>query len=234
LLASLILIYGIWWQFNPGYAHGQSITPPDMTGITPVAAENPGERGTYEVGTLFYGSGKDKQRPEFGPDVELVTPTVDASSLLPLWAGLQGTVYWEFWGFNTDALPLNGRVWYPVGEGPFPLVLIVHGNHSMEEFSDTGYTYLGDLLASRGFITVSVDENFLNGSGTPFVGDFGGSENDARAWLLLHHVSQWRRWNRSSDNPFHEKVDLDNVALIGHSRGGEAVAIAAAFNEPSL
>ena len=50
------------------------------------------------------------------------------------------------------ALPLNARVWHPAGDGPFPLVLVVHGNHRMEDFSDPGYAYLGETLASRGFI----------------------------------------------------------------------------------
>ena len=60
-------------------------------------------------------------------------------------------------------LPVNARVWYPDGPGPFPLVLIVHGNHDMRKFSDPGYAYLGEHLASRGFILASIDENFLNG-----------------------------------------------------------------------
>ena len=51
----------------------------------------------------------------------------------------------------------------PRGDGPFPLALIVHGNHSMEDYSDPGYAYLGELLASRGIIMASVDENFING-----------------------------------------------------------------------
>jgi hypothetical protein len=31
-------------------------------------------------------------------------------------------------------------------------------------------------------------------------------------------------------NPFYRKVDIDRISIIGHSRGGEAVAVAAAFN----
>ena len=50
-------------------------------------------------------------------------------------------------------MPVNGRVWYPHGGGPYPLVLIVHGNHNMKDYSDPGYAYLGTLLASRGHHT---------------------------------------------------------------------------------
>ena len=72
----------------------------------------------------------------------------------------------------------------------------------------------------------SIDENFLNGN---WAGDIGG-ENNARGWLLLKHLQLWRTWNELEDNPFHNKVDLSNIALIGHSRGGEAIVHAAAFN----
>ncbi len=74
------------------------------------------------------------------------------------------------------ALPLNARVWYPGGKGPFPLVLIVHGNHADRDFSDPGYEYLGRLMASRGFIFASVDENFLNGAWYDFFDHLKGGE----------------------------------------------------------
>ena len=111
------------------------------------------------------------------------------------------------------------------GHGPFPLVLIVHGNHNPLDYSDPGYGYLGELLASRGFILVSVDENFINGGLR--------GESDGRAWMLLKHLEVWKRWNDSSAGPFSHKVDMNNIGIMGHSRGGEAVGIAAAFNRLS-
>jgi len=110
---------------------------------------------------------------------------------------------------------------------------MVHGNHLAEIFSDEGYDYLGRLLASRGFIFVSVDENFLNSSVIDILGGVDGglhNENILRGWLLLEHLRQWRDWNISPDNPFYKKVDMENIALIGHSKGGEAVSIAAMLN----
>ena len=44
------------------------------------------------------------------------------------------------------------------------MILTVHGNHGMEHHSDPGYAYLGEHLSSRGFVMVSVDENFINGT----------------------------------------------------------------------
>lgn len=191
-------------------------------------AENPAEPGPYPVDYLTYGSGEDLRRDEYGEGAALITKSVNGSAYVSF-SGFSKRLHEFYWGFSTSSLPLNGRVWVPQGEGPFPLVLIVHGNHSLVDFSDGGYDYLGELLASRGFIAVSVDENFLNG-GTWV--DAGG-ENDARAWLLLKHLEVWEEWNEDPDTPFYGLVDMGQIALMGHSRGGEAAALAATFNRLS-
>ena len=199
--------------------------------IPAILGKSPGETGTYLVKTITYGSGKDKHRPEFAEKVtyNFITDSVNGVAFLDNWKGFSGWWREKYWGFDDKSLPINGRVWYPVGEGPFPLVLVVHGNHSMQDYSDSGYDYLGELLASRGMILVSVDENFINGSWTDIMKGLN-KENDARGWLLLEHLKVWHDWNSSTDHPFFNKVDTTKIALIGHSRGGEAVAHAAMLN----
>jgi hypothetical protein len=123
--------------------------------------------------------------------------------------------------YTMNHVPLHGIVRYPSGDGPFPLVLIVHGNHDPAVSSEQGYVYLIDLLASHGFIAVSVDENYLNGS---------WGEMAARAIVLLRHLQRWRTWNATPGNSFYNKVDINRIGLAGHSRGGEAVAVAWLFN----
>ena len=196
---------------------------------------NPGLPGDHKVLTLTYASGKDRHRPEYGAEAELISRTVDGSKLIDNWDGISGWLRTSYWGFDVTELPLQARVWYPEGDGPFPLVLIVHGNHTMEDFSDPGYGYLGELLASRGIILASVDENFVNFAISAWVDLLENrpglqEENDARGWLLLEHLAQWRDWNMEPGHLFQNKIDIDRVALIGHSRGGEAVAVAASFN----
>jgi hypothetical protein len=123
---------------------------------------------------------------------------------------------------SMNAVPLHGIVRYPSGPGPFPIVLIVHGNHSPLDPSYPGYTYLLDHFASHCMIAVSIEEDFLNG--------FVGGEMDARGIVLLRHLQLWREWNRTPGNEFYGKVDLGSVGLAGHSRGGEAIVAAELFN----
>jgi dienelactone hydrolase len=182
--------------------------------------------GPLQVRTLNYGSGSDRRRAEYGRDADIQTPTVDGTAFVDGWEGLKGRLRTWYWGFGPDTLPLNARVWYPEGAGPYPLVLVVHGNHRMFDYSDPGYTYLGEHLASQGFIVVSIDQNFLNGS---LYGDLEG-ENSARGWHLLQHLALWREWSESSGHFLAGRVDMESIALVGHSRGGEAAVLAAAYN----
>src|ERR1051326_2723350 len=187
-------------------------------------APNPADRGPYPVKTLYYGSGTDRQRPYYRDSVAIKTKSGEASSFGSM-SRDQAEDRKKYWGFDAKAFPINGRVWYPDGPGPFPLVLVVHGNHDMKDFSDPRAQYLGEHLASRGFILASLDENFLNGAMR--------NENDGRAWMMLKHLEAWRGFNDSSASPLHGKVDMHNIAIMGHSRGGEAVGHAAAFNRLS-
>ena len=194
---------------------------------------DPSKPGSYRVLRLTYGSGSDRHRPEYSRQVTIRTRTVDGSRLIGNWSGRAGWARTRYWGFDVKKLPLQARVWYPDGKGPFPLVLIVHGNHLMEEYSDPGYAYLGELMASRGFIFASVDENFLNSSPGDLTGFPNGGlkeENDARGWLLLEHLRLWREWNKTPGNAFSGRVDMDRIGIAGHSRGGEAAAVAGVFN----
>lgn len=215
------------WLLAPGVDGYVARPAPVAPAVAELALANPGLPGPFAVQSLSYGSGDNRHRSEYGPDAVLTPPPVDGSAIYAGYEGFSRSYYEWYNGFDFTRLPLNGLVWYPEGEGPFPLVLIVHGNHAMAHPSDPGYAYLGQHLASRGMIAVSVDENFLNGHAFE---DPDFAEMPLRAWLLLQHLATWRDWNTTPGNPFYGRVDLERVALIGHSRGGEAVAHAAEMN----
>jgi len=229
LLTVALNVYLIYWFASQGSSEHLVARKVDLVDVPSLEMADPSIPGTYDVKFVTYGSGTDKRRPEFCEEASLKTDAVDATPFVKENKGWRMKFREWFWGFDFKEFPRNGRVWYPDGEGPFPLVLCVHGNHHMGEFSDPGYAYLGELLASRGFIFVSVDENFFNGH---WIGSLK-SENDGRGWMLLQHLKVCREWNQTEGHPFFDKVDMQNIGIIGHSRGGEAAAIAGSFNRLS-
>lgn len=232
LLGSAGLIAAIYHYIPTGFDIKPVINAASLNSqeVRNLSAASPAQKGEYDVKTLTYGSGADKHRTEFGEAVVIKTESVNGTPFLDNWSGMSGWYRELFWGFDATQLPLNAYVWYPEGEGPFPLVLMVHGNHLMSDFSDGGYAYLGELLASRGIIFASVDENFINGAWSDIDGELE-EENDARGWILLEHLRLWHEWNENQESPFFAKIDTEKLALIGHSRGGEAVAHAALLNK---
>jgi hypothetical protein len=132
--------------------------------------------------------------------------------------------------------------------GRRPVVLILHGRHSTcfmggpdgdagggwpcpdgwEPIpSYLGYRYLTDVLASQGYLAISISANGINGQDWAAI-DAGTS---ARSQLIRHHLDLWASWAQRGGDPwggiFRQRVDLDEVVLVGHSRGGEGVNRAA-------
>ncbi|NLH18265.1 MAG: hypothetical protein GX455_16955 [Phycisphaerae bacterium] len=232
LFATAILVVGmtVWWLLSPGDDSYLARPSADGAPVEPLSLPSPAERGPLPFEYLTYGSGNDLRRPEFGPTVAIRTSTVDVSCFLPELGKWRHRERWSYWGFDPTKLPLNGRVWYPMGSGPYPLVMIVHGNHPMWENSDSGYTWLAEHLASHGFVVVSIDANFLNSS---VASDYDQGENFARTLLLYQHLALWKQFSSAPSSRFAGKVDFSKIALVGHSRGGQAVTTAAGFNRLS-
>lgn len=154
----------------------------------------------------------------------------------------------------TVAYPVDiwGTVWYPedLSGGPFPFVLMLHGNHGICRLPGTqtdlgttifppfcpagqvqtpnhsGYAYMATRLASRGYIVVSINVNAIN---------IRANGNPERGQVVLEHLRYWDLWNSSEGaEPFGQlfsgKVNLRNIGLMGHSRGGEGVRAALEYN----
>ena len=166
---------------------------------------DPGAPGSCQFDRLEYGDGL----------------TTDVSSFFnsPAWCVAE----------PMSAVPLHGIARIPRGPGRYPLAMVVHGNHAAQEASEPGYVYLLEQLASHCIIAVSVDENFLNLCADPWNQVSG--EMDARAVVLLRHLQLWRGWDQDPGHELYGKVDHDKVMLMGHSRGGEAITVAAKLNQ---
>jgi hypothetical protein len=153
------------------------------------------------------------------------------------------------------AYPIDmwGTAWYPedLSRGPYPLVLMLHGNHGICRFAGTqvdlstttfppncppdqiqtpnhsGYAYIAQRLASHGYIVASVNANAIN---------LRANGNPQRGQLIFEHLRYWGIWNAAAGAEpfgtlFSGKVNLQNVGLMGHSRGGEGVRAAIQFNQ---
>lgn len=116
---------------------------------------------------------------------------------------------------------ISGKIWYPEELKDCPALFIVHGAHNYRTPSHLGYDYLGEYLASHGYVVVSIDENMINLHG----------RNSTRAVLFLENMKQVVKWNRTPTTKLYEKIDEANIVIAGHSRGGETVATAYLFND---
>jgi hypothetical protein len=86
-----------------------------------------------------------------------------------------------------------------------------------------GYDYVADVIASHGYVVVSVSANGVNAVDNS-VFDLGAL---ARAELLQKHLDILKTFNTTGGAPFGAKfvgkLDLTRVGTMGHSRGGEGV-----------
>jgi len=184
------------------------VYPPQQKNDLP----HPAQKGPYQFNVITYG-----EKPFFfstdKPD--MISPTIKLPSFLADFSKNQGYKNDAYHKREGKSSALNAKVWLPDVLQKRPVILLVHGN------SDPGFEYLGELFSSRGFVVVQIDQSYLNGL---------WGENGARGWILLEHLKLLRSWSKDPKNIFYNTLDLEKVALIGMSRGGEAVALASTFN----
>ena len=98
--------------------------------------------------------------------------------------------------------------------------------------SHRGYAYLAERLAAAGYIVVSINANRGINAADGVDGDEG--LNLRRGRLVLKHLQLLAEWNRNGGAPtslgfnLKGKLDLSEIGLMGHSRGGEGMRAALA------
>ncbi len=178
------------------------------------------------------------------PTAAPVEPTAESSSDLPPSvfydlgeATLIQDNFPEESRFRNMPAQLNGVMAVPAGEGPYPVVLILHGTHpgcpvddagvdrwpcdpEVEQRNYAGFEYLVRELAARGYVALAPNINAENTFG------FGEPTPGVRLWQLLEQqLSALATAAGGGDNGFGVELngvaDVRQLALIGHSRGGE-------------
>jgi hypothetical protein len=135
----------------------------------------------------------------------------------------------------------TAAVYMPVdAPGKRPVVVFAHGMHAScvgggswpcasgaSIPSYRGYSMAAQALASQGYVVVSISANGINFYDDGKLQSAYGSGFEARAWLILEHLDYLQKGNDGGIPELAKlagKLDMDNIGLMGHSRGGEAVA----------
>ncbi|HUQ58096.1 hypothetical protein [Lentzea sp.] len=187
-----------------------SLAAPALPAQRPRAEVDPGKPGEYATSTGEYELDP-VTLPGYGVPIEMKAVVVapeGAPGKRPLVLFLHGRHFTCYDPVIPD---------YYTGEWPCPGGLKVVPSHR-------GYLKTQQLLASQGYLTVSISANGINAQDASTV-DAGAQ---GRSSLVRHHLAKWADWSSGQGSaPVAVQADMANVLLVGHSRGGEGVNRAA-------
>jgi hypothetical protein len=146
---------------------------------------------------------------------------------------------------------VRGVMYLPEGKtGKSPLIVFVHGNHgecdsgkgpkcTIYKRNDEGYAYIGENLASWGYSVFSLDQDELMARQDSSY----GKGMHARRLLIMAALDKLKEASETSvpASPNSNvgnmldggvvKLDMTRIGLMGHSRGGDAVASFVLYNQ---
>jgi hypothetical protein len=198
---------------NNGSTDGRSEAAAQPTAPLPAGAIDPGKPGTYRTTTGEYKLNS-VRLPGYPQPIEMQAVVVapkGATGKRPLALFLHGRHYTCYKPGTEDI----------TGDWPCPT-----GLKSVPSYR--GYLRDQQLLASQGYVTVSISANGINAQDA----DAEDAGAQARSSLVRLHLAHWADWSAHSQTAppvvrNAPRADLSRVLLIGHSRGGEGVNRAA-------
>ncbi len=112
--------------------------------------------------------------------------------------------------YLSDGLKIYGRMNIPVGNGPFPVIILNHGYFNQASFtSGDGTQTMADILARNGYLTLASDYR-----------GFGKSENDSQGSRGHNPNYAIDVLNLIASVKTLEKADSSKIGMWGHSMGG--------------
>lgn len=109
--------------------------------------------------------------------------------------------------YLSDDLTITGAMNVPIGEGPFPVIVMLHGYYDREGFwSGMGTWQSAEYFARNGFITIAPDFR-----------SWGQSDVGANLFATGLTIDTL---NLISAIPSLPQADTDNIFVWGHSMGG--------------
>jgi hypothetical protein len=163
--------------------------------VAPPVGYDPSALDLFPVGTTSYDAGP-------------LTVTSGHSQQIA------GTIYYPA-DADGAGTPFNQRL---ANLGRVPIAVLVHGRHGGTT-SHLGYDYLQQQLARMGIVAVSVDCNKSDSWG-------GWADNIRdRADLIIASIAHMQSLDSGGDPIFGGHIDFARLAMMGHSRGGDAVVL---------
>jgi dienelactone hydrolase len=124
--------------------------------------------------------------------------------------------------YPSDGLRVFGFMNVPVGEGPFPVALVLHGYVPPENYAIMTYTArYADALAQAGYI--AIHPNYRNFPPSDQTEAFirGGRENDYRVGYAVDVLNLMAIVREQAGRPGPLlQADGADIHLLGHSMGG--------------
>jgi hypothetical protein len=142
---------------------------------------------------------------------------------------------------------IRGVLWTPEGDpNKSPLIFFVHGNHTecdsgsapackIYKRNDEGYNYIAENMVTWGYTVFSLDQDELMARQ-----DNEGKGMHARRLLIQAALEKLKEasttdvpetTNSNVGDLLDGKLDMSRIGLIGHSRGGDAVASYVLYDE---